>query len=223
MPIRMVDDDPRESGGDDDSPRPGGGGSGGGGGGAALLGLLFFVFKYPKIGTPLLLIVGAIYVCSGPSKDGPDQPEGPSASSETMPGKKSDDGTFGTGAVLDPKVYDTALVHEPLAMTRAFGWGLAGWAAELAIAWATLAAVGIEPTIPLASLVVVATAAANAVAVSPGNAGPFELAATLPLAGLGIAPAPALAFALLLHLVHLVPAAALGAWVLVREASGRDR
>jgi uncharacterized membrane protein YbhN (UPF0104 family) len=109
-------------------------------------------------------------------------------------------------------------VHEPLAMTRAFGWGLAGWGAELAIAWATLAAVGLEPTVALACLVVVATAAANAVAVSPGNAGPFELAAMLPLAGLGIAPAPALAFALLLHVVHLAPAAALGGWVLVREA-----
>jgi uncharacterized membrane protein YbhN (UPF0104 family) len=111
-----------------------------------------------------------------------------------------------------------AAAHEPAALARAFGWGLAGWGAELAIAWATLAAVGVTPTVALASLVVVATAAANAVAVSPGNAGPFELAAMLPLAGLGVAPAPALAFALLLHAVHLVPAAALGGWVLVREA-----
>jgi hypothetical protein len=82
--------------------------------------------------------------------------------------------------------------------------------------------VGVAPTASLASLVVVATAAANAVAVSPGNAGPFELAAMLPLAGAGIAPAPALAFALLLHAVHLAPAAAVGGWVLLREARGRD-
>jgi uncharacterized membrane protein YbhN (UPF0104 family) len=114
-----------------------------------------------------------------------------------------------------------AAAHHPLALARAFGWGLAGWGAELAIAWATLAAVGVEPTVGLASLVVVATAAANAVAVSPGNAGPFELAAMLPLAGLGVAPEPALAFALLLHAVHLAPAAALGGWVLLREARGR--
>jgi hypothetical protein len=69
---------------------------------------------------------------------------------------------------------------------------------------------------------VVATAAANAVAVSPGNAGPFELAAMLPVASVGVAPAPALAFALLLHAVHLAPAAALGGWVLVREARRRE-
>jgi uncharacterized membrane protein YbhN (UPF0104 family) len=111
-----------------------------------------------------------------------------------------------------------AAAHEPLAVTRSFAWGFAGWGAELLIAWFTLAAVGIPPTLPLASLAVVATAAANAIAVSPGNAGPFELAAMLPLTGLGVAREPALAFALLLHLAHLAPTALLGVWVLVREA-----
>jgi uncharacterized membrane protein YbhN (UPF0104 family) len=113
-----------------------------------------------------------------------------------------------------------AAAHEPRALARSFGWGFAGWAAELAIAWFTLSSVGIAPTLPLAGLAVVATAAANAISVSPGNAGPFELAAMLPLAGLGVAHEPALAFALLLHVAHLAPAAALGVWVLVREASG---
>ena len=114
-------------------------------------------------------------------------------------------------------------VHEPLALARCLGWGLAGWGAELVVAWFTLSAVGLEPTLALAALVVVATAAANAIAVSPGNAGPFELAAMLPLAGLGVAREPALAFALLLHVVHLAPAAALGAWVLVREAGAAPK
>ena len=109
-------------------------------------------------------------------------------------------------------------VREPLALTRCFGWGFAGWGAELLIAWFTLSAVGVPPTIPLAALVVVATAAANAIAVSPGNAGPFELAAMLPLAGLGVAREQALAFALLLHVVHLAPTAALGARILLLEA-----
>jgi hypothetical protein len=111
-----------------------------------------------------------------------------------------------------------AAAHDPVALLRAFAWGLAGWAAELGMAWATLAAVRVEPTLALASLVVVATAAANAIAVSPGNAGPFELAAMLPLAGLGVSAEAALAFALLLHVVHLAPAAALGGAVLLREA-----
>lgn len=110
-------------------------------------------------------------------------------------------------------------VREPGALARALGWASAGWAAELAVAWATLAAAGIAPDLGLSALVVLATAAANAISVSPGNAGPFELAAMLPLAGIGIAPEPALAFALLLHVVHLAPAAAMGGWVLLRESA----
>ncbi len=111
-----------------------------------------------------------------------------------------------------------SVAHEPWALARSFGWSLGGWGAELGVAWLTLAAVGIPPTLALAALATLATAAANAVAVSPGNAGPFELAAMLPLAGLGIPREPALAFALLFHLVHLAPIAAIGGWVLVREA-----
>ncbi|HEX9307014.1 MAG TPA: lysylphosphatidylglycerol synthase transmembrane domain-containing protein [Anaeromyxobacter sp.] len=114
-------------------------------------------------------------------------------------------------------------VREPLALARCLAWGVAGWGAELLIAWFTLSAVGLEPTLPLAALAVVATAAANAIAVSPGNAGPFELAAMLPLAGFGVAREPALAFALLLHVAHLAPTAALGAWVLVREAGAAPK
>lgn len=109
-------------------------------------------------------------------------------------------------------------VHEPGALARSFAWALAGWAAELGVAWLSLAAVGIAPTFALASLAVLATAAANAIAVSPGNAGAFELAAMLPLAGLGVPREAALAFALLFHVAHLAPVAAIGGWVLLREA-----
>jgi glycosyltransferase AglD len=111
-----------------------------------------------------------------------------------------------------------SVAHEPWALARSLGWSVLGWGAELAVAWLTLAAVGIPPTLALAALATLATAAANAIAVSPGNAGPFELAAMIPLAGLGIAREPALAFAILFHLAHLVPIAAIGGWVLVREA-----
>ncbi len=112
-----------------------------------------------------------------------------------------------------------AAVHDPGAIARSFAWGFAGWGADLLIAWCVLAAVGVEPTWTLASLAVLSTSAANAIAVSPGNAGPFELAAMLPLSGLGIPREPALAFALLLHVAHLAPIAASGAFVLLREAT----
>jgi uncharacterized membrane protein YbhN (UPF0104 family) len=108
--------------------------------------------------------------------------------------------------------------HEPGAIARCLAWGVVGWGTELLVAWGALAAVGIDASWAVAGLAVLATAAANAIAVSPGNAGPFELAAMLPLAGLGVAHEPALAFALLYHAAHLAPVAVLGAIVLVREA-----
>ena len=114
-----------------------------------------------------------------------------------------------------------AAAHEPRAIAASVAWGLCGWSAELLIALFALAALALPAEFPVAALAVVATTAANVVVVSPGNAGPFELAAVLALTGVGVDRAPALAFALLYHLVHLVPVGILGAWVALREAAAR--
>lgn len=111
-----------------------------------------------------------------------------------------------------------AAAHEPGAIARAFGWALCGWGAEVLIALSTLAAVGLPATLPAAALAVIASTAANVVAVSPGNTGPFEAAVVLAMIGLGAPREPALAFALLYHLVHLVPVGLMGGAVLLREA-----
>ncbi|HET8542371.1 MAG TPA: lysylphosphatidylglycerol synthase domain-containing protein [Anaeromyxobacter sp.] len=111
-----------------------------------------------------------------------------------------------------------AAVREPRALLAAVGWGLAGWVAETAIALATLAALGLPPTLAAAALAVVAASAAAAIQLAPGNAGSFELATALAVGGTGIAPDAALAFAVAFHAVHLVPVAVLGGPVLVREA-----
>jgi uncharacterized membrane protein YbhN (UPF0104 family) len=108
--------------------------------------------------------------------------------------------------------------HEPQALLAAVGWGVAGWGAELLIALFALAALGLTTTFAVAGLLVVATTAANLIALSPGNAGPFEAATVLVLAGLGVPAAPALAFALLYHAVHLAPRAAIALVAVLREA-----
>lgn len=109
---------------------------------------------------------------------------------------------------------------DPAALSVAAAWGLAGWGAELLIAYLSLAALGIPADLVRSSLVVVASTAAGVVAVSPGGAGPYELAVVLALAGTGVAREPALAAALLHHLVHLAPVAVIGSVVLVRELRG---
>lgn len=117
-----------------------------------------------------------------------------------------------------------AAVHDPRALAASFAWGLAGWAAEVLIALCALAAVGLAPSLWAAGLAVVASTAANVVAVSPGNAGPFEAAVVLALAGAGAPREAALAFALLYHLAHLAPVGLVGGAMLLREAraAGRD-
>ena len=129
--------------------------------------------------------------------------------------------TPGAGGLITRLRGGLAAAHEPRAIAASAAWGLCGWGAEVLIAWFALAALGLPASFPLAALAVVATTAANVVVVSPGNAGPFELAAMIALAGVGVDRAPALAFALLYHLVHLVPVAVLGAWVALREAAAR--
>ncbi len=116
-----------------------------------------------------------------------------------------------------------AAVREPRALLAGLAWGIAGWVAEAAIAFATLAALGLPATVTAAILAVIAASAAAAVALAPGNAGSFELATAVALAGAGIPGDDALAFAVAFHLVHLVPVAVLAGIVLVHEAVSRER
>ncbi len=115
-----------------------------------------------------------------------------------------------------------AAVHDVRALAASFGWSLAGWAAEGTIAFLTLAALGLPATLPAAALAVLAASAAAAVAVAPGNAGSFELATAVAVAGTGVPSGAALAFALAFHAVHVVPVALLGGAVLLREGVGRQ-
>jgi len=105
-------DEPESSSEEEDQPKRkssgGGSGSGGSGGGLiALLGLFAFFLKYPKLTLTLLVVGGVIlYVASR-------DPAGPRGA-PTRPGAVIADNGEGRGATLDPKVYDEALVHEPL-------------------------------------------------------------------------------------------------------------
>jgi peptidoglycan/xylan/chitin deacetylase (PgdA/CDA1 family)/uncharacterized membrane protein YbhN (UPF0104 family) len=113
-------------------------------------------------------------------------------------------------------------LHDARALGAAAAWGLAGWLAEWCVALAALAALGLPATPGAAALAVVAASAAAAAGITPANAGTFELATTLALAGTGVAPGEALAFALAFHAVHVVPVALLGAPFLLREGIARE-
>ncbi len=126
----------------------------------------------------------------------------------------------GAGGLVAHLRAGLAASGDPAALGTAAAWGFAGWAAELLIAHLSLAALGLPADLVRSSLVVLAATAGGIVAFSPGAAGPFELAIVLALAGTGIERAPALAAALLYHVVHLAPVAVLGGLALVRELRG---
>lgn len=108
--------------------------------------------------------------------------------------------------------------HDPGALARSAGWAVLGWGAEVGIALLALAAFGLPASVEAGALAVLATTAAAIVSVSPGNAGPFEIAVVVALAGLGVPRDAAVAFALGYHLVHVVPTAVVGGLALAREA-----
>jgi uncharacterized membrane protein YbhN (UPF0104 family) len=108
-------------------------------------------------------------------------------------------------------------VGRPRALLLSGAFALGGWGAEALIAWLSLRAFGLPAALETSALVVLATTLSSAAAVSPGNAGAFELACAVALAGVGVPREPALAFALGYHAVHLVPVALLGGgWLLAQ-------
>jgi hypothetical protein len=115
-----------------------------------------------------------------------------------------------------------AALHDGRALAASVGFELVGALAEGAIALATLAALGLPATPVMAALVVLAASVAAAVGIAPANAGTFELATAVALAGVGVPWGTAVAFALAFHAVHVVPVAILGGALLLREGVTRD-
>jgi uncharacterized membrane protein YbhN (UPF0104 family) len=123
----------------------------------------------------------------------------------------------GVGRLVTRLRAGLAAAGDPGSLARAGAWGVAGWGAELLVAHLSLAALGLRADAELSAAVVLAATAGGVVGVSPGAAGPYELAIVLVLGAAGIAREPALAAALLYHAAHLAPVAVIGALALLRE------
>lgn len=102
----MTDDDDANSGYSGNQGNRGSRGGGGGGGGNIIMMILPFLFRYPKIAIPVLIIGGLIFFFKGGCSGGSSSPREERAS-------------YGTGATLDPKVYDSAQVYAALSPDEA--------------------------------------------------------------------------------------------------------
>ena len=88
---------------------------------------------------------------------------------------------------------------------------LAAWLVEVNVVLITLHAFGLHPSAGVSLLVLVAVTLALVVPFAPpGNLGTLEVGAMLALMEFGVSKEPALAFALIYHLLQVVPICLLG-------------
>ncbi len=96
-----------------------------------------------------------------------------------------------------------AVAGDARAVTAAVVISIATWSFTVLAFAAAAQAVDVEPTMGQAALLAAGTNLATAIPAGPGYVGTFELAAVTIAASVGIARAPALAFAVLVHVTTL--------------------
>jgi uncharacterized membrane protein YbhN (UPF0104 family) len=100
-------------------------------------------------------------------------------------------------------------------VTAAVVLSLATWSFTVLAFAAAAQAVDVEPTMGQAALLAAGTNLATAIPAGPGYVGTFELAAVTIATSVGIARAPALAFAVLVHVTTLLITSVGGVVVLI--------
>ncbi len=94
---------------------------------------------------------------------------------------------------------------------RIWGWSWAAWLGAFAINYLLMRALDIDAPVAVAVLLTCTTNLAMLLPSSPGYVGVFHAAATLSLIPFGVGSAQAFGFAILAHLVNVLPVSLLGA------------
>lgn len=100
-------------------------------------------------------------------------------------------------------------------VVRIWGWSWMAWFGAFAINYMLMRALDIDAPVTVAVLITCTTNLAMLVPSSPGYIGVFHTAATLSLLPFHVAAGRALSFAILAHLVNVVPVSLLGATFLL--------
>jgi uncharacterized membrane protein YbhN (UPF0104 family) len=102
------------------------------------------------------------------------------------------------------------MVHARRSWVRSLAWSVLSDTIDLVLVALCLRALGIHLPPTAWALVLLSVNFAILLPSTPGQVGVLEAGAVVALTIAGVAPAPALAFALVYHAVHLVPTTALG-------------
>jgi len=95
-----------------------------------------------------------------------------------------------------------------------WGWSWTAWITAFAINYLLMRALSIDAPMPVAVLLTCTTNLAMLIPSSPGYIGVFHLAATASLLPFGVGESRAFSFAILAHLVNVVPVSLIGAALL---------
>ena len=101
-------------------------------------------------------------------------------------------------------------VHAERSWVRSLLWSLLSDAVDLALVGFCLHALGIDVHPAVWGMVLLSINLSLLLPATPGHLGVLEAGAVVALTAAGVSPEPALAFALVYHLVHLVPGTLLG-------------
>lgn len=96
-----------------------------------------------------------------------------------------------------------------------WGWSWTAWVTAFAINYMLMRALNIDAPMPVAVLLTCTTNLSMLIPSSPGYIGVFHLAATASLLPFGVAESRAFSFAILAHLVNVVPVSLIGAALLL--------
>jgi uncharacterized membrane protein YbhN (UPF0104 family) len=102
-------------------------------------------------------------------------------------------------------------VHAERSWIRSLLWSLLSDGIDLLLVGLCLRALGIDVHPAVWGMVLLSINLALLLPTTPGNLGVLEAGAVVALTASGVAPEPALAFALVYHAVHLIPGTVLGA------------
>lgn len=105
-------------------------------------------------------------------------------------------------------------------IARIWAWSAAGWAGAFAINYMLMRALDIDAPLSVAVLLTCTTNLAMILPSSPGYVGVFHAAATLSLLPFGVGSSLAFSFAILAHLVNVVPVSLMGAAFLLWNRDG---
>jgi hypothetical protein len=108
-------------------------------------------------------------------------------------------------SILDRIAQAAESLRSPSAVLAVLGLTTLGWFGEMGMIASCLTSVGVHATLTMAMLILLVNNLGMALQVTPANVGPFEGSVLLALAAFDVTGAPALAMAVVYHLVQFVP------------------